>query len=65
MTSLAAELDRPVDEAEVRGRLLRHFAERFEATLTVHEGDEAFAFLEDYLEKDNLAAWVKAGAVVS
>ncbi|ACY49138.1 lipoyl(octanoyl) transferase LipB [Rhodothermus marinus] len=65
VTSLAAELDRPVDEAEVRARLLRHFAERFEATLTVHEGDEAFAFLEDYLEKDNLAAWVKAGAVVS
>nr|WP_304187720.1 lipoyl(octanoyl) transferase LipB [Rhodothermus marinus]MBO2490867.1 lipoyl(octanoyl) transferase LipB [Rhodothermus marinus] len=65
VTSLAAELGRPVDEAEVRARLLRHFAERFEAALTIYEGDEAFAFLEDYLEKENIAAWVKANAVVS
>ncbi len=64
VTSLAVELGRPVDEAEVRTHLLRHFAHRFEAALTVYEGDEAFAFLEDYLQKENLAAWVKADAVV-
>ncbi|SHK18929.1 lipoyl(octanoyl) transferase LipB [Rhodothermus profundi] len=65
VTSLAAELGRPVAEAEVRARLLHHFARCFEATLTVYEGDEAFAFLEDYLEKEGIASWVKAGHVVS
>ncbi len=65
VTSLAVELGRPVDEDEVRVRLLGHFADCFKAELTVYEGAEAFAFLEDYLQKENLAAWVKADAVVS
>ncbi len=65
VTSLATELGHPVDEAEVRTRLLYHFAERFEAALTVYEEAEAFAFLEDYLGKENIATWVQSDAVAS
>ncbi len=51
VTSLAAELGRPVDEAAVRARLLAHLAERFEATLTLRAGAEARACLAAYLDE--------------
>lgn len=64
VTSLAVELGHPVNETEVRTRLLHHFAKRFEAALTFYEGRDAFAFLEDYLGRTDLAHWVKAEHVV-
>ena len=49
VTSLACEHRRPVDEADVRARLIRHFAEAFGAQTTYLEHDDAFAYLEDLL----------------
>jgi lipoyl(octanoyl) transferase len=49
VTSLAAELGHAVDEAEVRRRLLGHFAACFAAEVTYHEGDPAASFLQSYL----------------
>ncbi len=54
VTSLARELGRPVEEAAVRARLLRHFADRFEAEPTYLEADAAFAYLEALLEVKDL-----------
>lgn len=48
VTSLAKELDHPVDEGEVRDHVVRHFAELFDAEPTVLEAPEAQAFLEDF-----------------
>ena len=50
VTSLARELGRPVDEADARTRLVRHFAEVFGAQTTYLEPDAAFAYLEDLLD---------------
>ncbi len=49
VTSLAAELGHPVDEAAVQARLLHHFANCFNAELTLYDGDAAFHFLNAYL----------------
>ncbi|MCH8961785.1 MAG: lipoyl(octanoyl) transferase LipB [Bacteroidetes bacterium] len=49
VTSLVREHGRPVDEADVRVRLIRHFAEAFGAQTTYLEHDAAFAYLEDLL----------------
>ena len=48
VTSLSAELGRPVDEAEARAHFLRHFAACFAADLTQLDGEEARAFLHDF-----------------
>ncbi len=50
VTSLAAERGEPVDEAEVRRRVVAHFAERFDARTTVLEAEDARIFLSDFLE---------------
>lgn len=52
VTSLAWELDRPIDEADVRGRLSRHFADCFGAETRPLAGDSARAFLEEYLNTE-------------
>ena len=52
VTSLAAELGRAVDEADVRARLLGHFADGFDVRPTLLEGAEAHAFLEGFLEAE-------------
>src|SRR5690606_24068398 len=49
VTSLAAEIGRPVDEADVRSRTTRHFADCFGARITSLEGAEAHAFLDRFL----------------
>ena len=49
VTSLAAELGEPVDEAEVRSRLLVHFADCFEASVRRAAGSKATELLEAYL----------------
>ena len=50
VTSLAAEADGPVDVAAVRAPLVRHFAEQFGAAVTEYRGDEARAFLREYVD---------------
>lgn len=50
VTSLARELGRPVDEAEVIGKVGRHFSERFEASLRLLQRDEATSFLDSFLQ---------------
>lgn len=54
VTSLAGELSRPIDEADVRLRFLHHFAERFGAQTTYLDGREAFAYLEDFLHMNDV-----------
>jgi lipoyl(octanoyl) transferase len=49
VTSLAREQGRPVDEADVRARLIRHFVDGFGAQTTYLEHDAAFAYLEEML----------------
>ena len=53
VTSLTAELGYAVDEADVRRRLLHHFAACFDARLTYLKGPEAFSFLARFLEKED------------
>ena len=53
VTSLAAERGEAVDEAEVRRRVVAHFAERFRARTTVLEAEEAQAFLNAFLETEH------------
>ncbi|MEP0546655.1 MAG: lipoyl(octanoyl) transferase LipB [Rhodothermales bacterium] len=48
VTSLAAELGRPVDEAEATERLLGHLAARFGLALTLYRGDAADNFLDTF-----------------
>ncbi len=48
VTSLAHELDRPVDTGEARSRVLRHFADLFGADLDVLDGADARSFLETF-----------------
>lgn len=48
VTSLAAETGRPVDASAVRARFLHHFADRFEADLTVLDGAAAREALDAY-----------------
>lgn len=52
VTSLAAELGHPVDEAEARRRVQHHIAGRFEAPTETLHGEAARAFLEDYLKEN-------------
>lgn len=52
VTSLAAELGGPVDEALVRERVARHFEERFEARARYLEGAEAEAWLDAFLQTE-------------
>ena len=54
VTTLARELGRPVDEAEARTRLLRHFAGHFGTQTTYLEHEAAFAYLETLLEMKDL-----------
>ena len=54
VTSLACEQGRPVDEADVRGRLLRHFEDRFGTQTTYLENEAAFAYLEALLQVKDL-----------
>ena len=54
VTTLARELGRPVDEADVRARLPQHFADLFGAATTYLEDDAAFAYLEDLLHLPDL-----------
>jgi len=49
VTSLARELDRHVDEVDVRRRLIHHFCRRFNVTSSEKSGKEAYSFLEAYL----------------
>lgn len=55
VTSLARELGRPVDEAEVRNRVRHHFEACFQATSTTYNGIQAHAFLASYLETYELS----------
>jgi len=48
VTSLAQELDRPVDAGEARSRVLHHFADLFGADLDVLDGADARSFLETF-----------------
>ena len=48
VTSLARELDRPIDDAEATERLLHHLAERFGLSLTQHRGAAAYNFVESF-----------------
>jgi lipoyl(octanoyl) transferase len=48
VTSLARELDRAVDPAEVTGRLLGHLATGFGASVSEYEGEDAHNFLARY-----------------
>jgi lipoyl(octanoyl) transferase len=50
VTSLAAELGRPVDEADVCSRVQHHIAACLEASARTLHGEAAWAFLEDYLK---------------
>ncbi|MFB3131232.1 MAG: lipoyl(octanoyl) transferase LipB [Rhodothermales bacterium] len=54
VTSLARERAHPVDEADVRARLIRHFADRFGAQTTYLEHEAAFAYLQDLLHVKEL-----------
>jgi lipoyl(octanoyl) transferase len=56
VTSLAAELRHPVDEAQAASLFLKHFAERFGATLTERRGAEAQTFLDHFLSATRPAA---------
>lgn len=47
VTSLAHELDRPIDEAEATAHVVHHFATLFDVDLTVLHGADARAFLHD------------------
>lgn len=49
VTSLEQELDRSVDEAEARHHVIRHFADLFEADVTILEHDAAQSFLDDFV----------------
>ena len=49
VTSVAAELNRPVDEDTARRHVLHHFADHLEAPLDYLEHEDATAFLADYL----------------
>jgi len=46
VTSLAAEVGHPVDEAEVRRRVLAHVADCFERSVATLDGEDARAFLQ-------------------
>jgi len=50
VTSLAHELGRPVDEAKVAARFLKHFAGLFGVNLISFHGLEAFAYIETFLK---------------
>jgi lipoyl(octanoyl) transferase len=52
VTSLASEIGRPVDEAEVRSRVLHYFSRQFESDLTLLDGAAAQTFLKSYLAQD-------------
>ncbi len=54
VTSLARERAHPVDEADVRARLIRHFAACFGAQTTYLEHAAAFAYLQDLLHVKEL-----------
>ena len=49
VTSLASECGAAIEEAAVRERLLVHFGEVFEAAMDVRDGDDAHAFLNDFV----------------
>lgn len=55
VTSLSAELGgAPLDQRAVSARLTGHLATLFDADITELEGDQAYAFLRDYLGTDSL-----------
>ncbi|NNF58940.1 MAG: lipoyl(octanoyl) transferase LipB [Rhodothermaceae bacterium] len=55
VTSLAAEVGHPIDEAEARGRFLAHFAARFGAEVELREGPSAHDFLAEMLAPESEA----------
>lgn len=48
VTSLAKELGRELDTAEVTTRLVAHFVERFSVATSVYENEDAYAYLEAF-----------------
>ena len=50
VTSLAHELGRPMEEAEVAACFLKHFAGLFGVNLISFHGSEAFAYIETFLK---------------
>ena len=69
VTSLARELGRSIDEPDARTRLLRHFADYFDAQTTYLEHDDAFGYLETLLEMKDLQTRLRnpeqAGSVLN
>lgn len=54
VTSLARELEKTVDEEEVREYLVQHFAARFGADIQLLDQQSSRKFLEEYLAADDL-----------
>jgi len=52
VTSMAKELGRPVNEAEVRTCFVAHFADCFCARISMHEGAEAHAYLRSFIDAE-------------
>ena len=55
VTSLAAEADAEVDVEAVRGPVVRHVADQFDAAVTELRGDAARVFLDDFVERSDVA----------
>ena len=53
VTSLAEETDDEVDVEAVRGPVVRHVADQFGAAVTELRGDEAWAFLDNFVARSN------------
>ena len=54
VTSLAAELGRPVDEAHVRQRVITHFSRCFELSVEVLDKTAAWAYVEAFTAREAL-----------
>lgn len=52
VTSLKRELNRSVDEDEVRTRVIRHFADAFDVKTTFLQGDAAWSFVDDFASSE-------------
>jgi lipoyl(octanoyl) transferase len=53
VTSLAEETGDEVDVEAVRGPVVRHVADQFGAAVTELRGDEAWAFLDNFVARSN------------
>jgi lipoyl(octanoyl) transferase len=54
VTSISAELGRPMEVADVQSRLSTHFSALFEADLSYLDGPEARRFLAGFIESDEV-----------